>query len=263
MGGMWAVLIVIGVFTGALTGFSGGSVFVVVVPFLVQVYHLPVRTAIGSSLAVDLLTSLIVAGGYARSGDVRLKQAWPLLVGALAGPQLGAYLSHIVPTHWLMLIFVIMMLLMGINFVNHGIKNIPLMPKDLPKGVDGARHPSPIVQNFGVLGLGLAVGIVTGLIGASGGVLYLFALIYGVKMPLRPAVGTAILIMAVSALSGASAYVMRGEIAWGPALALGVVSMASGYLMARFVQKIPERIQAGLMGLIILGAALWMGLQFI
>jgi uncharacterized membrane protein YfcA len=192
-----------------------------------------------------------------------LKQAWPLLVGAVAGPQLGAALSHIVPTHWLMLIFVVMLFIMGINFVNHGIKNVPLMPSEPPKSSGTAKSSSRISRDLPVLGLGLAVGVVTGLIGASGGVLYLFALIYGVKMPLRPAIGTAILIMAVSAFSGASAYVMRGEIAWIPALVLGIISMGSGYLMARFVQKIPERIQAGLMGLILFGAALWMGAQFI
>lgn len=258
MTAMWVALAATGLFTGALTGFSGGSVFVVVVPFLTQVWHLPLRIAIGSSLGVDVVTSLLVAWGYAKSGAVRLRQAWPLFAGALAGPQLGALLSHAVSGLWLTALFVAVLVLMGINFLQHGIRNIPLMPQFPGGSAPGERAGQGLWRLLAVTGIGLGVGTVTGLIGASGGVLYLFALIYGLRMPLRPAVGTAIFIMAVSAISGAAAYIARAEIAWTPMLAIGALSMLSGYLMARYVQKIPERVQAAVMGVILLGAALWM-----
>ncbi|AUW94435.1 MAG: sulfite exporter TauE/SafE family protein [Sulfobacillus thermotolerans] len=253
----WLLLSVVGILTGALTGFSGGSAFVIVVPFLTQVWHTPVRMAVGSSLAVDVLTSIVVAVGYARNRAVDLGNAWPLLGAAILGPQLGAMLSHVLPTWWLTAIFVVALLFMGINFLQHGWRNIPLMPEP---GAQGKieRPTRRGGQALGVLAAGLAVGTVTGLIGASGGVLYLLVLIYGLGMPLRTAVGTAIVIMAVSATSGVGAYVWRSEIAWGPAVLLGGVSMISGYTMARFVQKVPERVQAGIMGGILIVAALWM-----
>ena len=51
--------------------------------------------------------------------------------------------------------------------------------------------------------IGLITGISTGLTGAGGGMMILFALIFIVKFPLHKAIGASTLTMAITALSGA------------------------------------------------------------
>ncbi|PSR26884.1 MAG: hypothetical protein C7B47_09860 [Sulfobacillus thermosulfidooxidans] len=235
------LLVVIGLITGALTGFGGGSAVVIVVPALTQFLHIPFRMAVGTSLTVDVLTSALVSFGYAKSGNIQLKRGWIFLITAILGPQIGIWLSHRMPTQWLGLFFAVTMILFGTNFIYHAVRNIPM--------VSGAASHDPTWKStVGVVVLGLIIGIITGLLGASGGVMYLLALVYGLRYTIRPAVGTSVIIMAISALSGAVGYSLHHEVYWTAVLIVGLISMVVGYLVARMVPRLPERIQAGGIG---------------
>jgi uncharacterized membrane protein YfcA len=190
------LLIVIGMATGALTGFGGGSAVVIIVPALTQLLHIPFRIAVGTSLTVDVLTSALVSVGYARSGNVQLRRGWIFIVTAIFGPQLGILLSHDIPAAWLAIFFAMTMIAFGSNFVWHAWRNIPMV-----KNAENTRVTWQSI--FWVVIMGIAIGMITGLVGAGGGVMYLLALVYGLRYSIRPAVGTSVVIMAVSAVSGA------------------------------------------------------------
>lgn len=66
--------LVIGLVTGVLTRFAGASA--VVVPALMLFLHMPFLTAVGTSLAGDVVTSHIIAWSYTRQHHVQLRKKW-------------------------------------------------------------------------------------------------------------------------------------------------------------------------------------------
>jgi uncharacterized membrane protein YfcA len=60
----------------------------------------------------------------------------------------------------------------------------------------------------------LGVGALTSLIGAGGGFVIVPALVYLAGVPVRPAVGTSLLIITMNALSGFAGYIGQEPIDW-------------------------------------------------
>lgn len=245
----------IGIITGALTGFSGASAVVVVVPALTLALHIPFRTAVGTSLAVDVVTSFIVAWSYAQQHHVALKQGALLMLGAMTGAQTGVVLSHHVPTAWLTVAFGVFMITMSWNFLSHAWRNVPLVTPP-PPGQSHTPPSWPMVAGVGLLGF--LIGNISGLIGASGGILFLVALLYGLRYTLRTAIGTGTAAMALSALSGAVGYGWHHELDGIGFVLIGATAMMTGYVVAHYAQAIRERYQVGGTGLLLLAVGLSM-----
>lgn len=249
------VYLIIGLITGALTGFSGASAVVIVVPALTLGMHIPFRTAVGTSLAVDVVTSVTVAWSYARQRHVAFNQGALLMGGAMAGAQTGVILSHHIPTAWLTVAFGIFMVAMSWNFLSHAWRNIPLIT---PPPAGQAPKPPNWKVVAAVSAWGFLIGNISGLIGASGGILFLVALLYGLRYPLRTAIGTGTAAMALSALSGALGYGWHHEIDVIGFLLIGVIAVITGYLVAHYAQGIRERYQVGGTGLLLFAVGVWM-----
>ncbi len=109
--------------------------------------------------------------------------------------------------------------------------------------------------------LGFLIGNISGLIGASGGMLFLVALLYGLRYSLRTAIGTGTATMALSALSGALGYGWHGKVDGSGFVLIGVVAVVTGYVVAHYAQRIRERCQVGGTGLLLLAVGLSMLLR--
>jgi uncharacterized membrane protein YfcA len=95
-------LLMIGLITGSVVGLTGASGVVVVVPLLSVWLGFSVHSAIGTSLFVDVITSLFVAWSYYKNGNVNLKSGLWLAVGSVTGAQIGLCLriKHYQATKW-------------------------------------------------------------------------------------------------------------------------------------------------------------------
>jgi uncharacterized membrane protein YfcA len=85
---------------------------------------------------------------------------------------------------------------------------------------------------------GLAVGILTGLVGVGGGFLIVPALVLLGKVPIKEAVGTSLLVIALKSVAGFVGYLGQVEIPWGTLLAFtgaGAVGIFGGTFLVRFV----------------------------
>ncbi|MFT6946262.1 MAG: putative membrane protein YfcA [Vicingaceae bacterium] len=86
---------------------------------------------------------------------------------------------------------------------------------------------------------GLGVGLVTGIVGAGGGFLIIPALVLLAKLPMKKAVATSLLIIAVKSLIGFVGDVQNLEIDWGFLLSftmLSIVGIFIGIYLNRFVE---------------------------
>jgi uncharacterized membrane protein YfcA len=61
-------------------------------------FGLPIHTAIGTSLAVDVIASIIVSIVYYRMGNVELRSGLGLALGAVVGAQVGSRIAKYIPS---------------------------------------------------------------------------------------------------------------------------------------------------------------------
>jgi uncharacterized membrane protein YfcA len=93
----YPLILSIGLVVGTLTGFVGAGGGFLIIPALVLGARLPMKLAVGTSLAIIALNSLI---GFAGDLSAGTSIVWPFLLGffafALGGIVLGTYLARFI-----------------------------------------------------------------------------------------------------------------------------------------------------------------------
>jgi uncharacterized membrane protein YfcA len=252
------ISILIGICSGAVTGLIGASGVLVVVPALTMALNLPVHVAIGTSLAVDVMASIVVTYTYYRNKNVDLKSGIWLALGAVAGAQLGSILSVYIPELELGGLFGIFLILSGISFWSKKARQRLHLFSEASKKVNNEQEASIKKTNLAkkkiavTVLIGFSIGIVSGILGAGGGVMFLLVLIFVLKYPVHKAVGTSTLIMAITAASGAVGYSLNGNISLVIALVVGVGTILGSRLGALYANRASEETLAKIVGLVFL-----------
>lgn len=249
-----AAMILIGIFTGIMTGLTGSSGVMVVVPLLNMFLNYPVHDCIGTSLMVDVIAPAAIAYSYHRHDNIALKSGIWIAVSAVVGAQLGAMFSDRIPELGLVRIFGIYMILLGIFIWKKGIDREAIVQK-FRKVFKFKTTAQKIITS---LVLGLLVGVLTGLLGAGGGGFVFMILVFVLNFPLQLAVGTSVLIMAITASSGAVGYALHGNIRPIAGLIIGISAIFGGTLSARFANRVKEEVMAKAIGItfIVLGVVM-------
>ncbi|MDP2279338.1 MAG: sulfite exporter TauE/SafE family protein [Nitrospirota bacterium] len=81
--------ILIGVFIGFLIGLVGQGGAFITIPILLYVLKIPLRVALGSTLAIGLFSATAGLTGKIATGQVPFSMAWPLVIGAFFSAKLG------------------------------------------------------------------------------------------------------------------------------------------------------------------------------
>ncbi len=235
--------ILIGLATGLVVGITGASGVLLVVPLLTILMGTAMHTAVGTSLFVDVITPLFVAYSYYRRGNVNMKAALWLAVGAILGAQVGALVANLfVPSHLMNLGFIVFLFVMAIAMWVKGYR--PALENT------NVRLAEMNMRNRLItLGIGILLGINSGLFGAGGGMMFLLVLIIILKYPTKLAVGTSSLIMAMTAASGTLGYALQGNVDWSVGAIIAVSAVLSGLLGARLANKVSEKILNRIVGI--------------
>ena len=196
-----ALAAVIGLSLGLLGG--GGSILTV--PVLVYVLAVPAKMAIAMSLPVVGVTSAISAGVHWRLGNVRVTTALGFgvlaMIGAFAGAKLSVLLSGAAQ---LALLGAVMLAASGSMLRRRSFEApAPLLSPAAPAR---AAVLAPVA---------LAVGVLTGIVGIGGGFLVVPALVVLARVPMREAVGTSLLVIAMNSAAGFAGYVGTVMLDWG------------------------------------------------
>lgn len=215
---------------GLALGLLGGGGSILTVPIFVYLLGFSAKDAIAMSLAVVGVTSLFGAVGHWRVGNVNLRVA--LLFGAIAmaGTFLGARLALFVSGAVQLIFFAIVMLAAAVAMFRN-----QRVAERQPAG-DAPMH-LPVVH---IVVEGLAVGVVTGLVGVGGGFLVVPALVLLGGLPMKQAVGTSLLVIAMKSASGFVGYLDQVEIAWATLATFTLVAIAgilAGSHLVRYVSQ--------------------------
>ncbi len=229
------ILILVGLAVGALTGTTGSSGVLIVVPVL-GFMGLTFQESVGSSLLVDVITTSTVIFVYLRKKTVAVRSAVFMGMGALIGAQIGTRIAVSVPEEPLEIGFVILTALLAFQMFRRSRQKTALEHKQ-----GRFSNLRPWQSLAAAMVLSVPVGILTGTIGTSGGIMFIGITMILFSISAQEMVGTATLAMLFSALSGAAGYAYFGRIDYFASVVIGITSLASGYGFSILAHKVSER----------------------
>ena len=218
---------------GVTLGLLGGGGSILAVPILNYALGFGAKEAIASSLAVVGATSLFGAASHWREGRVRLRTGLVFGLVAMAGAYLGArYLAPFLSGATQLALFGVVMLVAAFFMFCEGES-----ARDAAGAEKGSLASAYLLLLFA---LGGAVGILTGLVGVGGGFLIVPALVLLAKVPMKEAVGTSLLVIAMNSFAGFAGYLGEVSFQWGLMVlfaALAVAGSFGGTYLVRFVPQ--------------------------
>ena len=228
---------------GALVGLSlglvGGGGSILTVPILVYVLGESAHLATGTALAIVGANALIGAWDHRRAGRVRLPVAFIFggigTVGALA----GSLLNHLAPERAVLIGFALLMLATAaaMAWLRLGDR----------------RAAERLGLSWRMVLAGLAVGVLTGFFGVGGGFLIVPALVLVLGLPMRDAVGTSLVVIAINAAAALVGHLRFGGIDL-EVTGLFIISGAAGAILGSRISGCidEQRLRQGFAGVVVL-----------
>lgn len=188
-----------------LLGLLGGGGSILTVPVLMYFFGFGMKEAVPMSLVVVGLTSLYGVTRHHRAGNVSFRAALAFGPLAIVGSFGGAALALRASGTLQVTVFAVVMLLASLAML-FGRRIFGLAEQG-----DGEQQRHPAVM----AGLGGAVGLLTGFVGVGGGFLYVPALTTFGGVLMRRAVGTSLVLIALSCAAGLARYLGAVSLEWG------------------------------------------------
>ena len=229
---MLAAAIVPGVIIGAALGLLGGGGSVLTVPIFVYALGFSPKEAIAMSLAVVAATSAFGTASHWRAGNVNVRIAGAFGGVAMLGTMFGVRLARLVPGTMQLVIFGAVMLAAAVFML----RGCPLCAEE--SGNSSAQLTESAMK---IVPAGLLIGSLTGIVGVGGGFLIVPALVL-MRMPLREAVGTSLLIITGTCVVGVLGYLSHVSLDWA-AVALVAAGTLPGMALGSYLhQYVPQPI---------------------
>lgn len=224
---------------GVVLGLIGGGGSILTVPILVYLLFINPVTATAYSLFVVGVSAVFGAIQNIRKGLVDFRTAIVFAIPAFIAVYVTRrYLVPAIPLEIvtlgnftltkdiaIMVFFAIIMLLASISMI--------IKRKETTQTSKNVKFNYPLITLEGFV-----VGTITGLVGAGGGFLIIPALVLLAKLPMKKAVATSLLIIAIKSLIGFIGDVENLEIDWMFLLsftALSVIGIFIGSYLSNFI----------------------------
>lgn len=191
------------IFMGLSLGLIGGGGSILTVPILVYLFGVDPVVSTSYSLFVVGLTSLIGSYSHFKNDNVHVRTALifgipsilsvyavrKFLVPNIPDPFFSIGTFTITKPLFVMVLFAVLMLLASVSMIR--------------KAKKPTNEHREVNYNYSLIFIeGLLVGGVTGLVGAGGGFLIIPALVLLAGLPMKQAIGTSLLIIALKSLIG-------------------------------------------------------------
>ena len=249
---MIVLALVLAVLIGVSLGLLGGGGSILTVPILVYVVGLEPRDGIATSLLVVGVTSAFAMLRHARAGRVQFRTGLLFGAASMAGAYAGGRLAHFLPAKTLLIAFTLMMFVNAIAMMRR--RRADTSETSAPRALRGAT-----LARASALGVG--IGLLTWVIGAGGGFVIVPALVLLCGLPMRIAVGTSLLVIAMNSFAGFAGALSHATIPWTLALAITGASVLGSFGGTALAGRVkPEVLRAGF-AWFVLGMAVWMSFK--
>ncbi len=208
---MFLFLTILGGFgAGVVTGLAGASAATIVTPMLSLFGGVPAYTAIMIALFTDVFASAMSAATFWKNGNINIKKGLYLTIFVVAGSIVGSYMATFVDSSALGKISSVMIIFISFNFLKKANRmqkeEAGLIEKKEAK-ICPEKYRTPVLIISGLL-----VGFLCGFVGAGGGLMILVILSSVLGLDTKTGVGTSVLVMTFTALSGGIAHIPNIEL---------------------------------------------------
>ena len=223
--------VVLALVVGVVLGLLGGGGSILAVPIFLYVFHVEPKPAIAMSLVVVGMSALVGFLTHWRQGTVNVRIA--VMFGALAmiGAFAGARVARHVPASVQLSLFAVFAFSAAAFMLRDSLKKSPAAD------ANHSDHQPRFTPVLGVQALG--VGILTALIGAGGGFIIVPALVLMGDVPVKAAVGSSLLIIAMNATSGVAGYLGQVVFDWRLVSWFAGVAAIGAITGTRFMRRLP------------------------
>lgn len=180
---------------GLSLGLIGGGGSILTVPILVYFFGVDAHEAVGMSLAVVGITSFFGSFLHYKRDNLEIYSGLLFGISGIFGAFLGSPLTRLVSPNILMLLFAALMFVVAISMIwrkQHSESEIAHKPN----------KTKAILAGFGV-------GVLTGFLGVGGGFLIVPALVFFGGLPMKKAIGTSLLIIAMNCVAGLLGHISQ------------------------------------------------------
>jgi len=221
---------------GVSMGLIGGGGSILTVPILVYLFHISPTHAISYSLFIVGFTSLIGAVRNYRRNLVNLKTVGLFGISSITTvfisrkfiilflPEVFFKNNGFEVTHslFVMVVFALLMFTAAMFMIKS------------KQGAGKPHYRKPLVLML----FGLGIGLVTGFLGAGGGFLLVPALVIFMNLPIKEAIGTSLMIIALNSLIGFLGDFGLHPIKWNFLLIFTAIAIGGMYLGLYFNKKV-------------------------
>ncbi len=224
---------------GVSLGLIGGGGSILTVPVLVYIFKMDVAAATVYSLFIVGVTSAVGSVNYFKRSLININTALLFGIPSIVGVFLSRlYIVPAIPEHvfsietFIVTKHVLLMLLFALLMIG---ASYSMIKKTAPDN----SNISPVSFNYPLIMLqGFAVGIITGLVGAGGGFMIIPALIIMLKLPMKQAMGTSLLIIAANSLLGFASSTNHISIHWSFLLTIAAFAIIGIFIGTQLSKKI-------------------------
>ena len=251
------IAIIYGLICGIALSLTGGGGSILAVPMLIYGIKLSFHQAVSVSLLVVGLIALIGLLLKIKKSEVEWVAGILLALTGMIFAPIGSYISSFMNSNLLSIVFAVLMLIVGfVTWMKS--KNIQVA-SNISEHYDANGKLSLTKRSVSLLLLaGIITGFLTGMLGVGGGFLIVPALMLAIRMPIKKAIATSLLVIFLVSMSGFIAHMHHTVIPWdiaGYFILGGLVGMFGASKLKDMINgKTLQKIFAVL--LVILGVAM-------
>ena len=236
--------VLIGLSAGLLSGLFGVGGGIVMTPGIQVLLGASPLVALATPLPAILPTALTGAVTYGRAGELDLRAAGWMIASGVGGSAAGAALTEFVDPHLLLATTAGLLAWQAVGVLRGR------SASSTPRGTAG---PVPY------LSIGLAAGLLSGLLGIGGGLVIVPLLSGWLGMPFKRVLGTSLAAIVALVVPGAVVHTILGNIDWLICLTLVAGAVPGAIVGARFALGTRERTLRILVGSFLLLVAVAYG----
>ncbi|MAG57200.1 MAG: hypothetical protein CMJ83_12980 [Planctomycetes bacterium] len=276
------MIIFLSILLGLFLGLIGGGGSVLAVPLLRYGMDLDTETAIPGALLVVGLASLVGVYLHARGGRVRWHEG--LFFAALSTPAAYAAgrIAGFIPEPMRMPLFAMALIYFAYRLIRRGrdgrgrnaedevdsggsadlqVRSGSESGSGSTAGADlEVRTPEEPVDKPRLIVAALSVGALTGCLGVGGGIMVTSALVVVLRLSMKHAVGTSLVVVASNAFAGLAGHIGHAELPWGKLALVAALAVPGCVLGTRLGARMPKkwlRLGLGWAVMLIAAAVLW------
>lgn len=248
-----ALIVAVGLVSGVLSGQFGIGGGLVTTPAIRLLLGYPALIAVGTPLPVIFPTALTGAVAYARRGLIDARAGVVMGLCGAGASVLGAWVSDMVGGPAVIVLTAALILWVASDMGLRTVRGVRAEADGVPgeaeadpveahaPGVSGPSGPPRTLPIARLAVVGLAAGLYSGLLGLGGGFVVVPALTLWLGVPLKRALGTSLVVVAVLAVPGTIAHYLLGHVDLALAAWLVLGTVPGALIGARLTAAAKER----------------------